>query len=106
MSNSTETDVNQALSTVSDIADVAALTGNPVAGAVALGLAAAGHVAQSVESGVAAGQTPASLAVSAASTLVSAAAPAVAALPAAQQAQATGILATIEALVGDFVKLF
>jgi hypothetical protein len=106
MTGETETAVNEALSTAGEIADVAAMTGNPVAGAAAVGLAAAGEVAQSVESGVAAGQTPAQLAVNAASSLVSAAAPAVAALPAAQQAYASGILATIEALVSDFAKLF
>jgi len=107
MASETETAVNEALSAAGDIADVAAMaTGNPAVGAAAVGLAAAGDVAQSVESGVAAVQTPAQLAVAAASSLVSAAAPAVATLPAAQQAHATGILATIEALVGDFAKLF
>jgi hypothetical protein len=107
MSGNTETALNSALATASDIADVAAAaTGNPVAGAIALGLNAAGDVAQTVEGGAASGQSAAGLAVSAASSLVSAAAPAVASLPAAQQTQAVGILASIEALVNDFVKLF
>jgi len=106
MSGETETALDKALTTASDVADVAALTGNAVAGAIALGLNAAGEVAQTVEGGVASGQSAVGLAVSAAGSLVSAAAPAVASLPAAQQAQATGILASIEALVSDFVKLF
>jgi hypothetical protein len=101
----TETTVNEALTVATDMADVAAATGNPVAGAVALGLTAAGDVAQSVETGVAAGQTPAALAAAAAGSLVGAATPAVAALPPAQQAHAAGILASIEALISDFIKL-
>jgi hypothetical protein len=106
MQNEVESSVNEALTVADDVAGAAAMSGNPLAGAVALGLGAADDVAKSVEADVAAGAAPAAIAASAVASLMDAAVPAVAALPVAQQAQATGILANIEALLNDFIKFF
>ncbi len=106
MSNTTETDVNTALSDAGVVADIAAVAGNPVAGIIAAGVSAAGDVASTVESSVAAHQSALATAVSAASTLASASAPVIAQLPAADQQQATGILAEISGLLAAFGKIF
>jgi hypothetical protein len=106
MSNTTESNVNTALSDVTAVAEVAAAMGNPVAGIVAAGLAAAGDVASTVETDVSAHQTALATAVSAASTLATASAPVIATLPAADQEQATGILAAVSGLLADFAKIF
>jgi hypothetical protein len=107
MSNTTQSNVNEVLTDMTDVADVAAAaTGNPVAGVVAAGLGAAGAVTASVEEGVAAHQAALTTAIGAANSLASASAPVIAALPAADQQKATGILAAISDLLSDLGKIF
>lgn len=106
MPSQTETNINTALSDVTEAADVAALTGNPIAGAVAAGLSAAGAVAGSVEADVSAHQSALATAASAANSLAAASEPVIAALPVPDQIKANGILSAISDLLAEFSKIF